>query len=261
MKRIVMAAVLISVIASLSMAQGTLEEEKKIGVTLDFTYLSRWLSKGFPVYGDQGALFQTLDLDFYGSGFGLITIHRSSTSNYDDRERFDFRPYFKNTVFKETPYEMNYNISAGYEYYPNVSKYKSPTTWEWIFAFNWPNILPENFTPAYIGHYEYLAHSGGKSFNNRSYPSGWIHRFLLFYDIYIEELPRPIRFSSEVGYWDGLAGVTNDWGYATFGLATEFPITENLTFMPGIYEQVTMDKSVNSQKDVTYGRLTMRYKF
>jgi hypothetical protein len=108
MKRVIMALMVILVITSGAIAQETLEEEKKIGVTLDFTYLSRWLSKGFPVYGDQGALFQTLDLDFYGSGFGLITVHRSSTSNYDDRERFDFRPYFKNTVYKDTPYEMNY---------------------------------------------------------------------------------------------------------------------------------------------------------
>jgi hypothetical protein len=34
-----------------------------------------------------------------------------------------------------------------------------------------------------------------------------------------------------------------------------------MTFMPGIYQQVTMDKSINSQKDVTYGRLAMRYTF
>jgi hypothetical protein len=256
-----MILMLISVIASATMAQQTLEEEKKIGVTLDFIYVSRWLSKGFPVYGDQGGLFQTLDLDFYGSGFGLLTTYRNSTGDHADFQRFDFRPYFKHTVYEDTAYEMNYNISGGYEYYPKVSRHNSPTVWEWIFAFNWPNILPENFTPAYIAHYEYLAHSGSKSFNDKSYPSGWVHRFLLFYDIPMEQLPNPIRFSSEVAYYDGLAGLTYDWAYATFGLSSSFPITENLTFIPGIYEQVTMDKSVNSQKDVTYGRLAMRYKF
>jgi len=255
-----MTVALISVITSISTGQ-ELDQEKKIGVTLDFTYLSRWLSKGAAAYGDQGALFQTLDLDFYGSGFGVATTYRNPTSGYADFQRIDFRPYFKNTVYDGTPYEMNYNVSAGYEYYPKVSKHKSPTTWEWIFAFNWPNILPENFTPAYIAHYEYLAHSGGRSFNNTSYPSGWVHRFLLFYDIHLEDLPTPLRFSSEVAYWDGLGGGTHDWGYATFGLMTELPISENLTFIPGIYEQVSMDKAVNSQKDVTYGRLSMRYKF
>ena len=94
------------------------ESQEKIGVTLQLDYLSQWLSKGAPAYGKQGAVFETIDLDLWGSGFGVQIIHRSATSSgYVDKQRIDYRPYFKGKVFDGSPYQINYNISAGYEHY------------------------------------------------------------------------------------------------------------------------------------------------
>jgi len=135
-------------------------QERQLGVTFDLTYLSKWMSKGSEAYGQQGALFKTIDLDFYGTGFGAKVTHRNATaSGYVDKQRFDYRPYYKSELFEGTPYAMNYNISAGYEHYPRRDRKAANTTWEWIFAFSWPNILPKGFTPSYIAHYEYPAGS------------------------------------------------------------------------------------------------------
>lgn len=96
-------------------------DERKINVTLELTYLSKWLSKGAEAYGQQGALFKTIDVDLYGTGFGVKVTHRNATSSgYVDKQRFDFRPYYKNQLFKDEPYATNYNISCGYEYYPRL---------------------------------------------------------------------------------------------------------------------------------------------
>jgi hypothetical protein len=257
MKRILLTAIVLSTVSLVAAGQEK-EQEKKLGVTFDLQYHSKWLSKGAEAYGQQGALFKTLSLDFYGTGFGVEVIHRNAIgSGYVDNERFDFKPYYKNKMFDGMPYAMNYNLSFEYEYYPGLSRLKSNTTYEWIFSFSWPKILPKGFIPSYIAHYEYPAFSGSRY----SYITGWVHRFKLDYNLDVSQLPKPLCLSSEVAYTDGLGGASHDWSYATFGLGTKFDITKNLTFAPGVYQQVTMDKSVAKRKDITYCILSMKYKF
>jgi len=234
------------------------EETKKLGVTLDISYHSKWLSKGVEAYGQQGALFKTLDLDFYGTGLGVKVTHRNATSSgYVDNQRFDYRPYYKNTLFKNKSYATNYNISVGYEHYPGLSRNKANTTWEWIYAFSWPNILPLGFVPSYIAHYEYPAGSGNR---NRGI-TGWVHRFRLSYDLETPRLPVPVQLSSEIAYNDGLGGRVHDWAYANIGISSMLKIRENLTFIPGVYQQITLDDSISKRKGITYCILSMKYKF
>ena len=117
--------------------------------------------------------------------------------------------------------------------------------------------MPKGFTPKYVAHYEYPAGSGYKY----RYITGWVHRFILAYDLKVPQLPSPLVLSSEVAYTDGLGGAAHDWSYAVFGLSTNLKLTDNMTFTPGIYQQVSMDKSVCRRKDVTYCILSMKYKF
>jgi hypothetical protein len=235
-------------------------QKKDIGVTFQLDYLSQWLSKGAPAYGSHGAVFTIVDIDFWGSGFGAQVIHRNSTSSgYVDKQRIDYRPYFKSILFKDLPYQTNYLISTEYEHYYGLDRHRAYTTWEWICSFSWPKLLPDGFTPTYIVHYEYPAVEN-KIYHYSSI-EGWVHRFILGYDIKVPELQNPINLSSEVAYTDGLGRADHDWSYAVFGLSTLLKIDENLSFSPGIYEQITMDKSVCPRKDVTYCILSMKYKF
>ena len=253
-KNVVLVAVIVFTLLNLVHA----EDEKKLGVTLDLTYTSKWLSKGVEAYGAKGGLFKTIDVDLYDSGFGVKVTHRNATSSgYVDSQRFDFRPYYKGGFFEGETYATNYNLSVGYEYYPGLSKRKANTTYEWVSAFSWPNLLPGGIVPGYIVHYEYPAFSGQTNRKN----AGWVHRFLLAYDMNVDELPNPLKLTTEVAYYDGLGNRVNDWAYFTAGLSTSFNITENLAFIPRIYHQVTMDDSISKHKDITYTMLSMKYKF
>ena len=254
-KRFLLIFVLSLLVANMAQA-----EEGELGVALDLTYSSRWLSKGFYGYGQQGGLFKTIDLDFYGTGFGVKVTHRNATaSGYVDRQRFDYRPYYKSQLFEGESYATNYNLSVGYEHYTGLAHNKAPTTYEWILALSWPDIIPEGIVPTYIAHYEDPAGSG----YTYNYVTGWIHRFGLDYDLDVPELPSPLKISGEIAYNDGLGGLNrdHDWSYACFGLSTKFNLTDNMTFVPGIYHQITMDKSINPDKDITYCILNMKYKF
>ena len=123
------------------------------------------------------------------TGFGVKVTHRSSTSSgYVNKQRFDYRPYYKNSIFDGETYATNYDISVGYEHYYGDAQDKANTTWEWVGILVWPNLLPEGFLPCYIAHYEYAASGGDVS----NYTTGWIHRFLLTYALDTDLLPQPL---------------------------------------------------------------------
>jgi hypothetical protein len=256
---------LLLLVALLSPLTGTAKaQDNDLGITLDFQYRSKWLSKGAYGYGVQGAFFKTIDLDFYNTGFGVKVTHRNATaSGYVNSQRFDYRPYYKNVFFENESYATNYNISAGYEHYPGLARNRSNTTWEWIFAFSWPNLISQGIVPQYIAHYEYAAGSNYTKPSGASMPSGWVHRFILGYDLETIDIPIPIHLSSEIAYTDGLGGaaVAHDWSYATFGASSKIEIDDNLSFIPGVYYQITMDNSINKDDDITYCILSMKYKF
>jgi len=252
-------AILIMAAVLLGTSTPVQAQQDEIGITLDLSYHTKWLSKGIEGYKQQGGLFKTIDIDLYGTGLGIKVTHRNATaSGFVDNQRFDYRPYYKNQMFSDAPYTTNYNISVGYEHYPGLSRNKANTTYEWIFAFSWPNLLPEGFTPSYIAHYEYPAGSG----NANRKVTGWVHRFKLDYSMNVTQLPNPLILSTEMGYYDGLAARNSDLcGYVTTGLSTKFNLTQNLCFVPGLYHQTTPDDSISRRKDITYAILSMKYKF
>ena len=57
------------IVLVLSIAGFAESSDGELGVTFDLSYWSKWLSKGAEGYGQQGALFKTVDVDLYGSGF------------------------------------------------------------------------------------------------------------------------------------------------------------------------------------------------
>ena len=253
-KKVLLIAVLL-----LSMAGAVQAEEGQIGVTFDTTYMSKWMVRGSEGYGQQGAVFETIDLDLWGTDAGIAIGHQSATaSGYVDKQRFNYKLYYGSSLFDDQPYKTKYKLNWIYENWYGRAKSKGDLQ-EWLFVFSWPQILPvENLAPYYIIHY---LHPAGSNFDNHKI-SGGVHRFGLGYDLDVDELPKPLHLSGEIAYTDGYGGaaVDHDWSYATFGASTKFQIADNLNFVPGVYHQVSMDDSV-CRNDVTYCKLSMKYKY
>jgi len=250
--------ILLITVMLLGMPEFAQAEEKKIGVTLDFTYMSKWMTKGKEGYGQQGALFKTINLDLWGTGFGTAVTHQEATaSGYVNKERFNYSIYYGNSFFNDQPFKTKYRIDWTYKHYPNEPR-DARNTQEWKFAFSWPDILPGGLTPKYTANYEYPA---GSNYDNRAI-TGWVHRFGLGYKLSISQLPEPLNLSAEIAYRDGLGGgsVDHDWSHSTFGISTKLKITDKLSFVPALYHQISMDDSV-CERDLTYCILSMKYKF
>ena len=252
-------SVLLIVAISLSTTSPVQAEEKKLGVTLDFTYMSKWLTRGVEGYGQQGAIFETINLDLWGTGFGAAVSHQEATaSGWVAKERFNYDVYYRNSLFKDEAYQTDYKIRWRYKHYPRLPR-TAKNAQEWKADFSWPKILPiKNLTPYYTVYYECAA---GSDYKNHDI-AGWLHIFGLSYDLNMPKFPEPIRLSADAAYRDGLGGKPYDheWSHATFGISTKLKITNNLFFIPELYHQLTMDSSV-ARRDITYCILTMRYKF
>ena len=149
-KKLIIAAILFSA-TGLTQAQ-----ENKLGVTLDLTYRSKYMAKGAEGFGSDPGLFKTIDLDLWGTGFGVGVTHQGATkSGWVDKERFNDDVYYKNSLFDDATYKTKYKIRWRYKNYPDRPR-KSKNSQEWQFKFSWPKILPvENLFPYYTVYYEY----------------------------------------------------------------------------------------------------------
>lgn len=255
------ARILLIAMVLLSIAAIGYAEEKKLGVALDVTYGSRWLSDGAEVYSEDGAVHETLSLDLYGTGFGVAVTHHSATaSGWVDKQRLDYKVFYGNSLFDGEAYRTKYK--AIWEYWNWYDRARTIGNSQRLrFEFSWPELLGNGLVPKYTASYCYPAGSGYG--NNKT--SGWLHIFGLDYNISAFDLPNPVKLSADVTYRDGSGCTTaspkdHDWSHATFGLSTKFKLADNLSLTPGIYYQATMDKSL-SDRDILYTMVSLKYKF
>ena len=250
---------LLIVVVLLSIVSTGYAEEKKLGVTFDLTYASKWMSRGREVWSEDGGFFETFDLDLWGTGFGTSVMHRSSTGNgWVNKQRLEYAVYYKSSLFDDSAYKTNYKAKWIYKnYYDEPRKNKNAQAW--VLNLSWPDILPiENLNPYYTAYYDYPA---GSNSNLPKHWAGWVHLFGLGYNLSIAELPSPLRLTAEVAYTDGLRAADHDWSYSTLGISTKLKLSDSAALVPGLYHQITMDDSVGQRKDITYCKISLKYKF
>ena len=254
----------------------------------DLTYQSKYLWRGIDVYGDKSAIQPTLMLDLYGTGLGVsVEGHRPNSSGYELTERWDFTLFYKNILFAEESYATQYLLGWRYFYHPDAPLAVPPTAsgdidlQEIHAVMSWPNILPvEGLVPTYVLVKLWPAESGSfvgsqnimlpSGITTPGTASGFAHIFMLDYGLPIDDLlpdmpGQVLKLHSEVVFNDGVdprgIGVDHDWTNAVFGVSTDFELAENVTLTPGLYYQITMDKTINDDQDELWCTLGMKYSF
>ena len=244
--------------------------------TIDATYTSQYVWRGFSVFGTQGAFHPGIDLDLYGTGFGLSAVgHMATESGYVNNERWDYTLYYGNRLWESEWYAMNYRLSYVYYNYPKLSSHTEDSVdlQELNGVFSFPNLLGvKGLVPSYVLVKLWPSNSGtiiGAPKSDGT-ASGFAHIFMLDYGWAIPAIvpntaEQVLNLHAEVVYNDGVApngiNVDHDWSDAVFGVSTNFPICENLVFTPGVYHQITMDESVNDDKSITWASASLTYKF
>ncbi|MHC4666057.1 MAG: hypothetical protein ACYS9T_08895 [Planctomycetota bacterium] len=275
--------ILLSVVILLGAVAFAQAQEGELHGVVDVTYQSKYIWRGFACFGSKSALQPSVDLDLYGTGFGINVMgHIPLSGGFVNLERYDYTLYYGNQVFEDEAYATNYRLGWMYYNYPDQpSKGSAPppacnqaaALQELHAVLSWPKVSGvEGLVPSYVivklWPSESGSYSGSRSVTTGT-ASGFAHIFMLDYMMtmpgLLPETPeQPLRLHSELVFNDGVgpAGqdVDHDWSNLVFGASTDFDLGYNMFFTPGVYYQISMDSSVNDD-DELWATLGVSYRF
>ena len=265
-KRILGIAVVLLATGSLAQAQDT-----ALHGYADLTWSGKYVWRGFDIYNDKSAIHPSVDLNLFGTGLGInVTGHRANSSGYEESgERWDYNLYYMNNLL-----DGNVQYRLGYVYYNYPDMSSSDADLQEIHAIlSLPKVCPVGIVPSYV--LVKLWPSSSKSMVGARSPSGgtasgFAHIFMLDYawtvgGILPNTPEQVLNLHAEAVYNDGVGpggqNVDQDWSNAVFGISTNIDLAQNVILTPGIYHQVTMDTSVNDDKDETWVSMGLKYQF
>lgn len=260
-KGILLIAVILLSTAGLVQAQ-----EDQLGATLDVTYLSSYIWRGFDYYADDHSAIQpSIDIDLYGTGFGVKTRYsRAISGGYENAQRISVALYYGDTIFAGEPSVINYKIGWVYYGFPDEprggsARGQAADMQEFFGAFSWPEICPGGIVPSYTVLTMYPSEGDSTTRKN----AGWAHIFGLGYDLTVpailpETTEQVVHLSAVIIYNDGVAPgvvtgaasgtIDHDWSHIVWGASTSFDCGAG-AFTPAVYYQTSMEDTVNSEDE------------
>lgn len=237
--------VILAVMATFT-AVGAAED---LGATLEVATMSKYMWRGFDRYDNKGAVNTSVDLDLFGSGFGVNVMYSQPLSSGFENAKW----------IPATLYYANKDVDSGLEYVFGYTYYNLPDNSDKFADMQevFGTIALRNetgFVPNYTAIYMWPSRSG--SFAAETNSGGWIHVFGLDY----EQLAigdQKIRLLSNVTYNGGTGAVAgsvgvpvdHDWSHFVVGAETTFALSSNLSFKPGVYYQRAWERTVNSSQE------------
>ncbi len=262
----------ISGIAVVLLATGGLvqAQDSDLHGYVDLTWSGKYVWRGFDIYNDKSAIHPSVDLNLFGTGLGInVTGHRANSSGFEQSgERWDYNLYYMNTLL-----EGNLQYRLGYVYYNYPDLRASDADLQEVHAIlSLPKVCPAGVVPSYVLVKLWPSRSGSWVGAPRSdgTASGFAHVFMLDYawtvgGILPNTPEQVLNLHAETIYNDGVGpggqNVDHDWTNAVFGLSTNIDLAQNVILTPGIYHQITMDTSVNDDKDETWASVGLKYQF
>ena len=250
------------------------EAPPKLGFTLDTTYVSRYVWRGLDLFDDHAALQPSLDVDLFGTGFGIniwgsIPTGTGSNGHSNGINRWtevDYTAYYGLSLFEEDPYAIDLTVNYIYYNYPKQGQGNHADTQELGALVEFPNLIPicdSKLVPSYYVGKLWPDEGGTPNV------SGWVHLFGLTYELNLPGLipgtkEQIVELTGDITYNDGMFGVDHDWSHATFGIATPVSIC-SMTLTPFVKYQITMDDSIDTADangdDIFYGGVSLTYSF
>jgi len=148
---------------------------------VEVTYQSKYIWRGFDIYGDDPALQVTAGLtDIMGSGIGVgFAGHVATGIGHTNEERLDFTVYYADSMFPGEIFAAAYRIGWVHYNYPGL--YKKQKDLEEVHGMlSWPNLTgTKNLVPSYalVGMWPAFSGSSGVGSN----ATGFLHFLMLDY--------------------------------------------------------------------------------
>ena len=238
------------------------QEDSSLGVTLDTTWVSKYVWRGYDLFDDHAALQPSADVDLFGTGFSVNvwgsipmgTGSNNQSGGINQWQEYDYTLAYSHTFFEEERYAVEMGANYIYYHFPKLN-HKADTQ-EMGASVSLPNLV-EIFGSALVPSY-YMGKLWPTSSGVGEVAGGY-HSLGLGYDVAVPQTDLALSLSAEVAYNDGMFGADHDWSHATFGFSTSVPVGP-LEVTPFVYYQVSMDESVNDEDEI-YGGLSVSVSF
>lgn len=233
-------------------------DENELGISLDATWVSKYIWRGQDIYDDHAAFQPSINVDLYGTGFSVnVWTSYAGSGGYRNLEENDYSVTYGATAFEGACSQTDYAISWLY-----YDVYDGPTrdsdSQELILDLSWPELLGGKIVPVYQLAYYYAAH--GEGVIAAAQIEGFSHLFGFSCEVpSLEIIDNPLTFSWDITYNDGQGSSTydHDWSHMTWAVSTSFDDVFGATLTPALYYQTSMEKSVNPEDEfwvgVSYG--------
>ena len=281
---------LVTAVFLLAMAGIVQAQNSELHGSVDLTYQSKYVWRGFDVYGDKRPVQPSIALDLFGTGLGVNVMgHRANSSGFEAAERWDYTLYYQNMLCPDQAHATMYRL--GWVYYNFPQGHNQDADLQELHAvLSFPKVIPCGIVPSYVLVKLWPNSSGSmvaKKFDlagepeynpmvskfvppqSRGTASGWAHIFMLDYPLKVggilPDTPEQVfNLHTELVFNDGVgpAGqdVDSDWSNVVFGISTGVNLSEELVLTPGVYHQISMEKTVDNQNE-TWATLSLTYKF
>ena len=252
---LLLAALVLFVAAGVASAVETASGD--LGIEVDFTWVSKYIWRGIDRLDDKAAFQPSINFDLFDSGWSFNVWYSTAGSSKGggskstvDAEEFNYALTYSNTVCEGQAWQTDYAASYIYYDFPDMDS-KDADIQEFNIDFSWPEICPFGTVPSYTLVYLWGAEGGGDARDI----GGFIHVFGISKDIEVAGLENPLSFSWDLTYNDdaGAADIDHDFSHQTFGLSTSFDGIGSGTLTPGVYYQVSMEDTVNTQDEFWTG--------
>ena len=276
MKKYILTLCMVALLAGPVVAQ-----EGDLGVTVDATWVSKYIWRGFDILDDKAAFQPSIDLNLWDSGFHF-TVWTSwagsskgagSVSTVNLQE-WDYAISYEDTLLEGDQIQTDYTVAWVYYDYPDEPS-SARDAQEFNVDFSWPRICPFGVVPHYQLIYNWPAEGGpvDQVAQDAGIPryrdeEGFVHIFGMSYDTTVpgfmpDNPEQKLSFTMDMVYNDGTYGaaVDHDWSHIVWGLTAPMrcPWTGG-TLTPAVYYQKSMDDSVNDENELWTG-LSYTYKF
>ncbi len=273
MRSMLFCVAIVSLCLGIGMSRSDGFEMPGVGMDLhgavEVTYQSKYIWRGFDVYGDDPAMQVTAGLtDIMGSGVGVAFAgHEAANSDHPKEGRLDFTVYYADSIFRGETFAAAYRIGWVHYNYPGL--YKKQKDLEEVHGMlSWPNLTgTKNLVPSYalVGMWPAFSGSSGVGSN----ASGFLHFLMLDYSFAVpgafpETPEQAFKLHSELVYNDGVSPFNTDvahgWSHAVIGAATDVDLGYGIVLVPSLHYQLSIEKSVNPDNEA-WGMVGARYSF
>lgn len=247
MKKVLLVALLALVMSANVMAWDGLAD---VDVTLDATFVSKYIWRGYDLYNDKGAFQPSINIDFNNGWSANVWYSVAGASGAVDGEELDYAIAYTNTAWAAEKHQVDYTFNWIYYDYPDAPSIKDNVGLD-AQELNVDLVMPNLCDSGIVPHYEfaYLWSSRGGTMGTGADGHGFLHTVGVAYDYamcgFLPNNPdQVLTFTADAVYNDGVFNADHDWSHVLFGVSTPIVWGPGV-FTPAVYFQKSMDDSVN----------------